>query len=185
MGTLRSVTALIAVGSVLLGSVGVSLVVWTHPESRLPVGGVYFLLACLATGAISSLLFAVAASWTWMNTPAANQTDFPSAAQVTQLDSQQAPIVRAGPMRVVGRLLGAFGGLGAMYFGIQLTINAWFGMNDRTVLFPFTAEHAKAMASVCAIIACLGLLLLSRSKKKPADSAGDSQSNETKPNPDR
>src|SRR5262249_13458124 len=133
MGTLRGVAALIAVGSVLLGLAGASLVVWMHPERRLPVGGVYFLLSFLAVGAISSLMFAVAASWMWMNTPAANQTYFPSAGQVTQLGSQQAPIVRGELMRVAGSLMGIVGGLGLMYFGIHQIINK--------IPFPFTTEN--------------------------------------------
>src|SRR5262249_10462638 len=135
-------------------------------------------LACLVGGSISSLMFAVAASWMWMNTPAANQTYFPSAGQVTQLGSQQAPIVRGELMRVAGSLMGIVGGLGLMYFGIHQIINK--------IPFPFTTQNAaKAMAGLCTIIMCLGVLLISRSKKKPADSAADPQSNETRPSPDR
>jgi hypothetical protein len=85
---------------------------------------------------------------------------------------------RSELMRVVGGLMGTLGGLGLMYFGIHETINK--------IPFPFTTENAaKAMAGLCTVVALLGMLLISRSKKKPVDSTPGSQSNETKPNTDR
>lgn len=55
--------------------------------------------------------------------------------------------------------MGALGGLGLMYCGICQIIGE--------VPFPLASENAaKLMGGLCAIIMCLGFLLISRSRKK-------------------
>jgi hypothetical protein len=81
-------------------------------------------------------------------------------------------------MRIVGGILGVLGGLSLMYFGIHQML----GKRP----FPFTSDNAaKLVAGLCTIGMCVGFLLISRSNKQPADSAGDSESSETKPKADR
>jgi hypothetical protein len=50
--------------SVVLGIAGASVIVWIHPESRLPVWGIHYVLfPCLVVGAIAFVLFAIIALW--------------------------------------------------------------------------------------------------------------------------
>jgi hypothetical protein len=174
MATVQGVAGAIAAGSFGLGLGGASVVVWLHPEGRLPVSGVSFLLACLAVGAAAALVFAAVTSWALADTPAAAPTAAPDGEQAMPSAPSQALSARVNVMRTLGGVLGVAGGLGLMYFGIHQTIGK--------VPFPFAAESAaKIMSAVCGLVACVGVLLVSRSRTKAAGPRSD----ETKPNPDR
>jgi hypothetical protein len=65
-------------------------------------------------------------------------------------------------MRIVGRVMGVLGGLALMYFGFHQMIGK--------LPFPFTTqEAARGVAGLCTIMMLLGLLLISRSRKKFPD----------------
>ena len=78
-------------------------------------------------------------------------------------------------MRVIGGLMGAMGGLALMYFGVHQILGK--------LPYPFATENAAKLGSgLSAILACLGMLLISRSRKKPSADAA-SETSEPKLNP--